>query len=77
MTIITPVPGIRFYDIRPELNCPLRAQVNIIYRSCRSTEQPVEQYTILSKIFVDKTPAGKIKDTVFHANNIDNLCSVI
>ena len=73
-TIITPVPGIRFYDLRPELSAflaPLRAenssQVNHIYRSfLPSYNRPHTDWLNVawSRTSLDKTPAGKIKDTV-------------
>ena len=53
------------------LNCPFRAQSSgkyylhfQIYDRTESTHPALAKANILSKIFVDKTPAGKIKDTV-------------
>ena len=67
MTIITPVPGIKLHDIRPEVPAFV-AQVNIICRSYRLTASntlaPTKILSIYPKYLLIKTPVGKIKDKV-------------
>ena len=80
MTIITPVPGIKLHDIRPEVPAFV-AQVNIICRSYRLTASNTLAATkilsIYPKYLLIKNTSWKDQRQSFTANNIDNLCGVI